>query len=175
MARSWIVAALIAAAALGAGVWLALTQYGVGDPKADAVQILFAQRLPDPAGRMVDLGMLRGRPAVLNFWATWCAPCVDEMPELHALSKELAAGPTQFVGIGVDTAENIAAFRDRLGIGYPLVVAGMAGTELSRRFGNQSGGLPFTVVLDARGKVRYTKLGRVDIAELKGEIQQALH
>lgn len=174
MVKSWIAAAAIAAAALGAGVWLALTHYGVGDPKADAVQILYAQRLPDPAGRVVDLGALRGHPTVLNFWATWCAPCVDEMPELQALSKELAGGPTRLVGIGVDTPENIAAFRDRLGIGYPLVVAGMAGTELSRRFGNQSGGLPFTVVVDARGKVRYTKLGRVDIAELRAEIRQAL-
>jgi thiol-disulfide isomerase/thioredoxin len=168
----WLAAAGIAAAALAAGIWLANTQHGTRDAAPQAAQILYGQRLPLAQGGELDLATLRGRPVVLNFWATWCAPCVDEMPELQALSREFGATPVRFVGLGIDSPGNMAEFRTRYGIDYPLPVAGAAGTELARQFGNASGGLPFTVVLDEKGLVRYRKIGRVDGAELRAQIRQ---
>jgi len=76
----------------------------------------------------------------------------------------------QFVGIGIDSAENIQAFLKKTKVTYPIYVAGFGGADLARAFGDSAGGLPFTVLIDAGGKVRYTKLGRVDA----GELQQAL-
>jgi len=137
------------------------------EPASDtAVALLHAQTLPDPAGNPVDLGLLRGTPLVVNFWATWCAPCVDEMPELSAMHVELAPRGVQVIGIGIDSPANIAQFAQRMQVAYPLVVAGPVGAELGRQFGNMTGALPYTVLIDRNGRVVHRILGRVKIESL---------
>jgi len=134
---------------------------------AAAVQKLWASSLPDANGTSQALARYRGKPVVVNFWASWCAPCVQEMPALSALSQQYAPKSIQFIGIGVDTAANIATFLNKVPVKYPVYVAGFGGADISRNLGDAAGGLPFTVVIDRTGVVRYSKLGKVDEVELK--------
>jgi len=129
---------------------------------------LYEASLPDLTGSPVALKQLLGRPVVANFWATWCAPCVEEMPHLEALSKSLP--DIQFIGIGIDTAANISQFITKIPVSYPLYVAGHAGIALVRELGNAAGGLPFTVLLDAEGRIFDTILGQVSPEDLKVKI-----
>ncbi len=129
---------------------------------------LYSASLPDLSGNPVALSQLKGRPLVANFWATWCAPCVEEMPHLDALSKSLPN--IQFVGIGIDTAANISKFVAKVPVSYPLYVAGHSGIALVRELGNAAGGLPFTVLLDAEGHIFDTILGQVSPEDLQRRI-----
>lgn len=153
-----------------AGAWLGARHFQAAPAQPSAVDAFLGQSLPDSKGTTVALNQWKGRPLVLNFWATWCAPCVEEMPELTELQKEVQPKNIQILGIGIDSASNISAFADKYQIGYPLYVAGVDGSELSRQLGNQAGGLPFTVVIDASGKVRKTYLGRLKMDDLRREL-----
>jgi thiol-disulfide isomerase/thioredoxin len=165
--RRWLVGGGLAVAAAGLGVWVGLRRLEPADAADEAVALLLAQSLPDAGGQPLALARFGGRPLVVNFWATWCAPCVEEMPELSALHTELSNKGLGMVGIGIDSAAKIAEFSARSPVSYPLVVAGMGGSELARRFGNQAGALPFTVLVDRRGQIAHRLLGRVDITRLK--------
>src|SRR6476620_5883912 len=121
-----------------------------GAPPAP-VQALYAQSMNDPAGASQPLAQWKGKALVVNFWAPWCAPCVEEMPELDALAKDSAAKGINVIGIGIDSPTNIAQFATKFKISYPLYVAGLSGTELARDFGNKAGGLPYTVLIGADG------------------------
>ena len=121
-----------------------------------AVAELMTQTLPDPAGAPQRFDQWRGKILVVNFWATWCAPCVKEMPALSALQTELTGKKIQIVGVGIDSAANIQQFLTKYKITYPLMVAGMGGAKTTRAFGNQTGGLPFTVVIGRRGEIHKT-------------------
>ncbi|MFJ1299724.1 TlpA family protein disulfide reductase [Pseudomonadota bacterium AL_CKDN230030165-1A_HGKHYDSX7] len=125
---------------------------------------LLALSLPDVAGQPQALAQWRGKPMVINFWATWCAPCVREMPELEALSKKYPG--VQLVGIGVDNVDNIRKFQDKVAVSYPLLVMGMSAIDTLRQLGNPSGGLPFTLVLKADGSISEKILGEIDPAKL---------
>jgi thiol-disulfide isomerase/thioredoxin len=130
---------------------------------------LLSLSFPDPQGAKVSLSSWAGRPVVANFWATWCPPCVKEMPELDALHKKYPG--VQFVGLGVDTAANIRAFTHKVHVSYPLLVAGHDGIQLMRDLGNQAGGLPFTVVFDAKGRRVDRVLGQIKSVQLERVIQ----
>lgn len=153
-----------------AGAWFGARQFQSGPAAPSAVDQFFTRTLPDVGGKPVAMKQWQGRPLVLNFWATWCAPCVEEMPELTELQKELQPRNIQILGIGIDSPASISAFAEKYKIAYPLYVAGMEGSDLSRQLGNQAGGLPFTVLVDASGKVRTTYLGRLKMEELRRDI-----
>jgi thiol-disulfide isomerase/thioredoxin len=172
--RGWLIAGGIAAVAAGLGAVAGWQRLAPGEPADDAVPLLLGQTFPDAAGQPLALERFAGRPLIVNFWATWCAPCVEEMPELSALHAELSPKGLGMVGIGIDSPSKIAEFAARSPVTYPLVVAGMGGTELSRRLGNGTGALPFTVVVDRRARVVQRVLGRVDIARLKAVAVQVV-
>lgn len=114
-----------------------------------------------PQGASLDLGALKGKVVVLNFWATWCPPCVEEMPELDALYPQLQAQNVELIGIAIDSPSNVKQFLQKTPVNYPVVLAGMTGTELGKTLGNQQGGLPFTIILDENGNEILTKAGRI--------------
>ena len=145
-----------------------------GGPAHNASTNLYAQTLNDLSGKPQALAQWKGTALLVNFWATWCGPCVQEMPELSALANEEAAnGATKrfnVIGVGIDSPSAMSDFAAKHNIKYPLYVGGMGGTELSRDFGNPSGGLPFTVLIGADGQVKKTYLGKLKFDELKADL-----
>ncbi|WP_438394333.1 TlpA family protein disulfide reductase [Caballeronia sp. DA-9] len=174
-----IVAALIVAiAATGGGFYASRLIMG-GSPseaamtapaKGNAVDELWKQQLQMAAGTQQSLASFKGKPVVVNFWASWCGPCVKEMPDLAALHREYEKKGITFIGLGVDSEKNVNAFLQKVPVDYPIYIAGFGGADLARSFGNNAGALPFTVVIDAKGVIRSTKLGEVDPKELKAAL-----
>lgn len=135
-------------------------------PASGAVAQLLSAPLQDVAGKHQTLAPYKGRVLVVNFWASWCGPCVAEMPELVRLHDQYAKKGIEFIGIGVDSSQNVQNFLKKIPVDYPILVSGFGGADLARSLGNTAGALPFTVVIDANGAVRSTKLGQVTPAEL---------
>ena len=149
------------AAAAGAG-W----QLTRGAHADDVAEQLWALRFPKPDGSELVMASLRGKPLLLNFWATWCAPCVKEMPELDRFAQAFAARGWQVVGLAVDNAKPVREFLQHNPVGFLIGLAGFEGAELTGQLGNAQGALPFTAVFDRRGRIVQRKLGPSDYAEL---------
>lgn len=125
----------------------------------NAADATFDWRLATPAGEQQRLGDLAGRVTVLNFWATWCPPCLREIPAFVALQETHGADGLQFIGIALDEAAPVADFVAEKGVNYPVLVGANDVVRLMQTLGNEIGGLPYTVVLDAAGEVLFTKQG----------------
>ncbi|QZA81920.1 TlpA family protein disulfide reductase [Deefgea piscis] len=119
-----------------------------------------AGSLPDLTGKPQALSQWRGKPLVINYWATWCGPCRQEMPELIELQAKYA-GKVQFIGIAIDDAAAVSAFIKPLKVNYPMLIGGNTAMEMMRGQGNLHGGLPFTVIFDAKGQKIAVELGRI--------------
>ncbi len=143
-------------------------------PAATAVGALMQTSFPDVEGKPHKMSEWQGKIVLLNFWATWCPPCVSEMPELVQLQKELAGKNLQIIGIGIDSRTNIQDFASKHQISYPLLVGGMEGTAVSKQFGNDTGGLPFTVLIGPDGNVRKTYMGRLDMQKVRTDLDPLL-
>lgn len=183
MNRRTIVLGVGGLAAMAATGWLAWRESSRGAPQAnravgvqpaqplvstEGVRSFFASSLPDLDGRDILMARFANQPMVVNFWATWCAPCVEEMPTLNAMAQKMPN--IQFVGIGIDTVDNIRQFVAKIPVSYPLLVAGHAGISLVRDLGNTAGGLPFTVLFDAKGNMIDSILGQVHPDDLAARI-----
>ena len=155
--------------ALGAGVVYRRSQDAPAGTGADASTLL-ALTLPDASGQEVALAQWRGRVLFVNFWATWCAPCREEMPEFIRAQAEFGARGLQFVGIGIDEAGKIQQFATEIGLNYPTLVGGYGAMELSRTLGNHVMALPFTVVVGRGGRIEHTQLGPLKSDQMRSII-----
>ncbi|MDQ2917504.1 MAG: TlpA family protein disulfide reductase [Pseudomonadota bacterium] len=158
---------IIGAAALGAlalGIGAALVHSG-NDATRDGSAILGIV-LTDSEGRRQALSQWRGKVLVVNFWATWCAPCRDEMPQFVKSQARDGSKGVQFVGIAVDDPDKVRAFAKEIGLNYPALIGGYGAIELSKSLGNDLAALPFTIVLDRQGRVAHTQLGPIKNAKL---------
>jgi len=135
-----------------------------------AVDAIFALNLPDLDGRPQPIAQWRGKVLVVNFWASWCKPCVDEMPALSRMNSHYTAWGVQFVGIGVDAAEKLAAFVRTTPVSYPVLVASPAAAMP----GLQVKGLPYTVVIGRDGRIEMTRLGRIDEESLEPVLRRLI-
>jgi peroxiredoxin len=135
---------------------------------------LLALTLPDPAGAPQALAQWRGKVVVANFWATWCPPCLKEIPGFAEVSRKLAARGVQFVGISIDSPDQVARFQQEKAVPYPLLIGSAETLQLSAELGNGPQALPFTLILDAHGEIRHVKLGTWSEADLEARIRPLL-
>jgi thiol-disulfide isomerase/thioredoxin len=167
--RSWVRSAAIAAVAalaLAAGVHIALERRAESVDAA-AVSALTRTELPRLSGGRATLQDWRGKVVVVNFWASWCPPCRDEIPGLMRVQRKFAPNGLQVVGIAVDSTEKSRQAADELGIEYPILIGGLETIDLTRKLGNRAGGLPYTLVLDRRGTLVASHLGLISESELE--------
>lgn len=122
--------------------------------------------LDTPEGQPFNWAALQGKPLLLNFWATWCPPCVKEMPEIDRFHREFSPAGWQVVGLAVDGPTPVKEFLAKVKVGFGVALAGFGGTELAQTMGNTAGGLPFTVLIDAQGRIRHRKMGATHFDEL---------
>jgi thiol-disulfide isomerase/thioredoxin len=154
----------VALVALAAG-------YLLGEYRHDArtrggAESLIDVSLPDSEGMVRDINEWRGKPLLLNFWATWCAPCREEIPELVEAQEAFADHGLQVLGIAVDKPAAVRRFMTELSFNYPSLVAEAEGMDLMARYGNQ-GALPFTLAFDRNGSLVGKKLGRISRSEIR--------
>lgn len=158
--RRWLMGAVAGAAALG-GIGLAWRTYQPQTMSPSAEAGLWQLQFATPDGGLLRMAALRGKPVLLNFWATWCPPCVEELPLLSRFYQENSTNGWQVLGLAVDQLEPVKHFLLRSPVTFPVAMAGMPGIEISKSLGNLSGGLPFTVVLGSDGRVAHRKIGKV--------------
>jgi thiol-disulfide isomerase/thioredoxin len=152
----------VAAAAGGAGWAVWRQERAAADAALDsAATALWAMRFEQPAGGELSLAAARGRPILINFWATWCPPCIKEMPLLDSFHREQAAKGWQVVGLAVDGPTPVREFLRKRPVGFAIGLAGMEGIELARSLGNAGGQLPYTVLIDRAGRLSQRMLGTV--------------
>lgn len=163
--REALVLAGVGAAAAAAGWYFGPTLRS--DPGAADVGALFALALRDTEGRPVTISKGSGRVLVCNFWATWCAPCREEIPALNRIHAKMSGSGVEIVGIAVDQVPNVVDFLKTLPVAYSVVIGDSGPIEVMRRLGNPSGGLPFTVVLDRQGLVVERRLGIISETALE--------
>ncbi|MBI4741773.1 MAG: TlpA family protein disulfide reductase [Betaproteobacteria bacterium] len=162
---------LVAIIALAAGVY---TGYGRSKPpfpgipkiESGSLEHLFASRWVGVGGDEVRFAKWRGKTLVVNFWATWCPPCREEMPGFSRLQRKHEANGVQFVGIALDTAENVQEFSKSFPVDYPLLIGGSIGTDLTRKLGNLRLALPYTLVVTTDNEVRFARPGAISEREL---------
>jgi thiol-disulfide isomerase/thioredoxin len=130
--------------------------------------------LSDSHGKRVSASDFAGKILLLNFWATWCKPCVEEMPMLSDFQQEHAETGLRVVGIALDDPENASEFARELAVGYPILVGLTDVMLVGREYGNRAGMLPYSVLVDAGGTIRWTRLGVLSKDELKNKLDQIL-
>jgi len=164
--RWWPLVVIVAAIAITGGILV--RQVGTDGVSArEATESLSKASFQDLKGAPVSLEQWRGKVVVLNFWATWCPPCREEMPALMRYQQRFAANGIQVVGIALDATDKVAAFGSELQVNYPLLVGGTELFKLMTALGNRAGALPFTVIIDRKGNFAGGHLGALTEAQLE--------
>lgn len=186
MKHSHAVLASVAAALVGvAGASYLVTQslqYNASSPNPAALTAppphaavaLTSLTLPDTQGRHQALSQWQGKVLVINFWATWCPPCREEMPAFSRLHTKYAANGVQFVGISIDTLDNVINFEKTTPVSYPLLIGSMDTVQSTVPIGNAAQALPFTVIFDTQGKLHFVKLGTLSEEALERHLKLLL-
>lgn len=161
-----IVMTLLLIVVLGSGFrWLYLNrhQFLAAEatlPDQSAANSLWSSTLNDQKGKAYPLAQFKGKPMILNFWATWCEPCRDEMPEISALAS--AHPDIAVLGLAIDEAAAVHEFVESTPVSYPLLIAENEGMPLAEALGNNKGVLPYTVILSKEGEITHIFFGRVN-------------
>ena len=147
-----------------------LSDRSVAEPVAELMRL----SLPDVSGKDQSLAQWRDKILIVNFWATWCEPCREEIPGLVRARDKLLSSNVEFVGIAIDQVAKVVDFARNVHVSYPLLMADATGLDLVRTLGNPSGGLPFTVVLDRKGMVAHRNLGSITQQKIEDQVAPML-
>ena len=172
MRRRGLIYAGAGAAAVLAGAGVAAWRLRLGPADDPAVAAFWASTLDAPDGQAVPLAGFRGKPLLVNFWATWCPPCVQELPLLDSFHQQQKAKGWQLLGVAVDQPSSVRQWLQRSPLSFPVVLAGLQGTEMSKSLGNVAGGLPFSVLFDSQGRMLERKLGQMHAFDLQAWAQR---
>jgi thiol-disulfide isomerase/thioredoxin len=165
--RGWLAGAVgLGASAVGAGLALRTLDRQT-KALSEAEQSFWQQQFPQVDGSMLLANSFKAKPLVLNFWATWCPPCIEELPLLNAFFDQNKAKSWQVLGLAVDQLAPVTRFLTQTPLSFPVALAGASGVEVSRSLGNLSGGLPFTVVFGSAGNVLHRKMGKLTPDDLQ--------
>lgn len=156
----------VATGALLAGAGMAVWQSRRATLPAQALDALRQSQFDQPSGEPLSPAAFLGQPLVINFWATWCTPCVEEMPLLDAFFQQNKSKNWQVLGLAIDQPSAVKRFLTQHPVTYPIGLAGLDGTALMAQLGNDQGGLPFTLVIDAQQGLRFRKLGKLSQNDL---------
>ena len=159
--------ALVALTAFGAGIWVSGSRQ-VEVPEVTAADAMLAIRLPDLENKSQTVSQWRGKVLVINFWATWCAPCREEIPLFVKMQERYRDKGLQFVGISIDSVDKTSEFARSFGINYPTLIGTIDTVEISRQAGNKRRVLPYTVILNRKGQIIATELGNITHEKLEG-------
>lgn len=130
--------------------------------------------LPDVAGKTVSINRWDGKVVLVNFWATWCPPCRKEIPDFAELLTDYGERGFQVVGVAIDRPKAVTQFIKELGVDYPQLMGREHAVAVADRYGNQHGALPYSVLIDRKGIIRFIKLGQLHKSVLKTEILKLL-
>ena len=167
-ARAFALFAAVAIASAGGGAAYHWWSRGGGPDARAVVEEIYASRLADLKGGLQPLAQWRGQVLVVNFWATWCAPCREEIPGFVRLQERYGARGLTFVGIAIDQPDKVAEFAREFRINYPLLVGGAETLGLLRQVGNRAGVLPYTLVIDKSGVLVTREPGALKESRLEG-------
>ena len=170
--KTWLAMIPLALLALAVGAWLAQSRYAPQAAAPASIDELWTLSFPDTHGQPQALSQWRGQVVVLNFWASWCAPCREEMPDFVDLRSKYQPKGVEFVGIAIDNPANVAQFLQQLSVNYPILIGEGAAHALARQLGNPSGALPYTIVIDRNGNVVLKHLGRLPRDTLENTLRQ---
>ena len=177
MSRAWQALLGGAVAALFAGAGFLFYQWSAGDRQPDAAaqgRMLMAATLMGVDDKVQPFEQWRGKVLVVNFWATWCAPCREEIPGFIKFQERYRADGVQFVGVAIDQKQRVAPYAREMGINYPLLVGGSETMEFARQLGNKRGVLPFTLIVDRTGKVTEQAIGLLRPEKLENLLKPLL-
>ena len=160
--RTALVLGVAAGVATGAGTAVRLWRPRPADDNEPAAVDVWSLTFDGIAGDAVSMAGLRGKPLLLNFWATWCGPCVVEMPLLDRFARERGPAGWQVLALAIDQPDPVRRFVAERNLRLPVALAGPVGLDLSRQLGNRHGGLPFTATFDSSGAEAAQHLGPVD-------------
>lgn len=154
------------AAAAVAGAGLAFWRLEPKVLTTAAQHAVWLEQFETPEGKGLSMASFQGKPLLLNFWATWCPPCVDELPMIDAFWRENSASQHQVVALAIDQPSAVRRFLDRQPLSFPIGMAGLRGTDLAKSLGNVAGGLPFTVFFKEDGSIWRQKMGQLNLDDL---------
>jgi thiol-disulfide isomerase/thioredoxin len=164
--RHLLLASLAGVGALTAGILTANRK----EDRAGTLQELWTLTLPTPMGSPLALVQFKGKPLLINFWATWCAPCVEEMPLLEKFHEEnlsINSNGLQLLGIAADKSESVVKFLSKSPVQFPIALAGFEGIELAKTLGNVAGGLPYSILISKNSSILFKKEGQLAANDFK--------
>ncbi|MCQ8116713.1 TlpA family protein disulfide reductase [Methylomonas rosea] len=153
-----LIVAAIAFIALVAGLF-ARQYLAVAETNKPAPQLNFS--LPDLADKPQSVTQWQGKILIINFWATWCPPCLKEIPEFIKLQDEYKDKGVQFVGIAIEDKQPVEDYLKRIKINYPVLIGGEGATMLAQQLGNVINTVPFTVIINQQGQIMHHQLGEL--------------
>lgn len=173
--RRWLTLGVAAGATVvGAGLaWRSLDSGALAKASSSksesnaGEQAFWGMRFDAPSGDALTMKAFLGKPLLLNFWATWCPPCVEELPLLNRFFDANSAKNWQVLGLAIDQPTAVRKFLQKTPLSFPVAIGGLEGTEISRTLGNSMGSLPFSVVFDAKGHIVHRKMGTLGVTELQ--------